>query len=468
MIKKNDVLTEYVVDIGSNGEGIVKKDGLVIFLPFALIGEKVTFKVLKVNSKIAYGKLLEVISPSQERVNAICPVFTKCGGCSVQHLNYDSQLKFKKDNVVNCFNKIAGLKVGVDQCVCSDNQFRYRNKLQLPVSFNGERTIIGFYAENSHRVVEIKDCPINKEYTKTIIEIFNNFILENSFKGYSEITNSGDIREITVKEISGNLIITVVWIRQQEKGIKGLINALKLAFGDNFSLFYNENNKNTNVIYGEKFFLKHGLSEYTATRLGIKYSSGVLSFMQVNDNVCDKLYSYVVEQVKGFAPDTVIDAYSGAGLMTALLSKTAKKAIGIEIVKEATACADLLAKNNGLQDKMFNLTGACEDLIPSVINKEKEMGNKVAIVLDPPRKGCDVNVINAILKSDIDKIVYVSCMPSTLARDVGLLLGSLKQVDGKIEKVDNYIPKYSINSIKTFDMFPQTKHVETVVVLEKN
>ncbi len=467
MIKKNDVLTEYVVDIGANGEGIVKKDGLVIFIPFALKGELCSFKILKVTSKVCYAKLLNVLEPSKDRVSPVCPVFTKCGGCSIQHLNYASQLEIKKQNVINCFKKIAGLDLEVTNVISSDFPLRYRNKLQLPVSFDGEKTVIGFYAENSHRVVEIADCPINKEYTKDIISIFNNFIAENNFKGYFEREKKGDIREITVKEISGILIITVVWLKLSNKGLNGLINSLEKAFGDNFSLFYNVNDKNTNVIYGDKFYLMHGNGEVLGEKLGIKISSGVLSFSQVNDNVCDKLYTFVTDEIKSFNPDTVVDAYSGAGLMTAMLSRVSKKAIGIEIVKEATLSANSLKDRNNLSDKMININGACEEVLPDLVKKEFDSGSKIAVVLDPPRKGCDVKVLNAIKKCKIDKIVYVSCLPSSLARDVGILVGSLKMSHGEIVKDLSFSPEYSIDKICLFDMFPQTKHVETLVVLQR-
>ena len=201
--------------------------------------------------------------------------------------------------------------------------------------------------------------------------------------------------------------------------------------------------------------------------LGIKYKIGVQSFMQVNDCVCSKLYATVKQLVNANENTTVSDASSGAGLMTALLAKEAKKAIGVEIIKEAVECADDLALINKLEDKITNHNGKCEDLLPTIIAGEKAENADVCVVLDPPRKGCDIKVINAILKSDIDKIVYVSCMPSTLARDVGLLIGTLEEVDGQIKRAESPKNMYKLTYVRPFDMFAQTKHVETVVCLEK-
>lgn len=467
MIKKNDEIIDNIIDVGANGEGIVKRDEYVIFVPFALVGEKVRFKVLKVSKNIVFAKLLEVIEPSKNRVKPKCPVFSKCGGCHLQHVDYSWQLKIKENNVINCFNKIAGIKIDGIQTVGSDLQYRYRNKLQLPIVFNGEKNFIGFYAENSHRVVEIIDCYINKSMTKELITVIKEFLTKFNLKGYVDSTGQGNVREITVKEIGNKFIITLVWVKISPIGESWLVNALKEIFGENFSLYYNENPKQTNVIYGERFKLIYGAPEYQSDKLGIKFTSSVLSFMQVNANICDYLYKEVCENVSKFSPDTVIDAYSGAGLMTALLSRHAKKAIGIEIIKEATECADALAKANGLSDKMQNITAPCEQVLPGIVNKEKNANKKVAVVLDPPRKGCDIKVLNAIKESKIEKIVYVSCLPSSLARDVGILVGSLYYEKNQILKRKNYVPEYEIESIKCFDMFPQTKHVETLVVLQR-
>ena len=466
-MEKNEERVGVVAGLGANGEGIIKQDGTIVFVPFTLVGEKIKFKVLKVTSKCAYGKVLEVLTPAEMRVRPDCSVFGKCGGCQLQHVKYINQLKIKEDAVCLSFRKVANLNVEVKPVVKGDNCFRYRNKLQLPVVDSPKGTLIGFYAENSHRVVPIDDCLINAPWTESIIKAFKQFVEEFGVRGYDEQTNSGELREITVKEIKGNLIITAVVFDEKLRGLDRLVDILKDQVKYKFSLYLNVNNKQTNVIYGEKFIHVCGPKEFSGDMLGIKYKNGVQSFMQVNNSVCSKLYSMVRDTVNADEQTVVIDAYSGAGLMTALVSKNAKKAIGIEIVPEAVECANALAKQNGLEDKITNYLGKCEDLLPTIIERERKENAKICVVLDPPRKGCDVKVIDAIIKSGADKVVYVSCKPSTLARDVGLLVGSLAVINGEVKRVEDYKPRYNIEFVRPFDMFAQTKHIETLVCLTK-
>ncbi len=466
-MEKNEERVGLVVGLGSNGEGILKDDGTVVFVPYTLVGEKIRYKVLKVTSKCAYGKVLEILTPAEIRVRVKCPVFTKCGGCQLQHVKYVNQLKIKEDTIATCFKKIANLDVKVKPTIKGDDCFRYRNKLQLPVRDSQKGALIGFYAENSHRVVPIDDCLINAPWTANVISAFKEYIETFNIQGYNEQTEKGDLREITVKEVKGNLIITAVVLNENIRGIKELVEILKKYLRYSFSLYINVNVKNTNVIYGDKFIHKYGPANYSADMLGIKYKIGVQSFMQVNSSVCSKMYTTVRDLINADENTVVIDAYSGAGLMTALLAKNAKKAIGVEIVDEAVKLADELAVQNGLNNKIKNYCGKCEDLLPSIIKEEKSNGNKICVVLDPPRKGCDISVIQALLASEIDKIVYVSCKPSTLARDIGLLVGTLEYANGEIKRPEEINERYSIDFVKPFDMFAQTKHVETVVCLNK-
>lgn len=466
-MEKNQELVGTVVGIGANGEGLIKQDGYIVFVPFALMGEKIKYKVLKTKSKFAYGKVIEVLTPSEVRVRPKCPVFSKCGGCQLQHVKYQTQLSIKEEGIKNTLKKVANIDADVLPTVRGDDEFRYRNKLQLPVSFSANGTNIGFFAENSHRVVPINDCYINACWTKDIIDCFKQYIKEFNLFGYDEIKNTGDIREITVKEIKGNLIITAVVLKENIKGVDRLLEILKDKIKMPFSLYLNVNDKATNVVFGEKFKLIYGKPDYSSEMLGIKYKIGVQSFMQVNTSVCTKLYSAVKTLVNADENTIVIDAYSGAGLMTAILAENAKKAIGVEIIKEAVDCANDLAVANKLEGKITNYLGKCEDIVPNIIEKEKKEGANVCLVLDPPRKGCDIKVINSIINSDIEKIVYVSCKPSTLARDLGLLIGTLEVIDGQVVKAQNPKLRYEITFIRPFDMFAQTKHVETLVVLQR-
>ena len=463
---KNDVREGMVVAMGMNGEGVLKDERKTIFVPFSITGEKIRYKILKDSESIAYGKVLEVYTPAEERIRPRCPVFGKCGGCQLQHVKYAAQLKIKEDNIVNCFRKIAFLDVKVKPTVRGDDEFGYRNKLQLPVSVDNQgNTIIGFYAENSHRVVPITDCPINAVWTKNVIDAFTEYFTLTNLKGYDETSRSGEIREIAVKEAKGKLIITLVSTIDKLPDLESLLEILHNKVKYTFSLYLNVNRAHNNVIYGEKFIHLYGSKDYSADMLGIKYRVGVQSFMQVNDCVCAKLYSAVSMLSNSDENTVIIDAYSGAGLMTALLAKNAKKAIGIEVVPEAVRLANALAFQNGLAEKITNYQGKCEEILPDIIDKEKQNGNKTVIVLDPPRKGCELSVIKAVKESNADKIIYVSCKPSTLARDVGLIVGTLCVSGQEIKKSDTVSSDYVVESIRPFDMFAQTKHIETICVL---
>ena len=246
-----------------------------------------------------------------------------------------------------------------------------------------------------------------------------------------------------------------------------LLSILNEKVKYSFSLYLNINSSHSNVIYGEKFIHIYGSKDFAADMLGIKYRVGVQSFMQVNDCVCAKLYSTVCALADIDENTTVIDAYSGAGLMTALLAKRAEKAIGIEIVPEAVRLANQLATQNGLEEKIINYQGKCEEILPDIIERERQNGNKTVIVLDPPRKGCDIKVIKAVKESKADKIIYVSCKPSTLARDVGLVIGTLSHNGSEIVKSENPCGDYVIDSVRPFDMFAQTKHIETICALKR-
>ncbi len=466
-MKKNDVITQVITNIGSNSEGIVKIDGIVCFIPFALVGEKVTFKVLKVNKNIAFCKLIEVITPSEDRVRALCKYYTKCGGCQLQHVKQRVEHKIKTNIIKDCFKKIANLDVEVNPFVKGDTEFYYRNKIQLPIrEINGENKI-GFYYENSHRIVEIDECVIQKPFATKIIKAFKEFVEISNISCYNDTTNTGLLKHVVAREVNGNLLIIVVINGKELLFCNLLIDILKKYFTE-FSLIINENTLNNNVILGDKFKVVYGIGFYYDEFNGIKYPVFPESFMQVNDSVKSKLYNGVLKLLDLNENTVVIDAYSGAGVMTATFAKVAKKAIGIEIVPEAVKAANELKKLNGLSGKMQNICAPCEDVLPEIVCNEKQRNANVSVVLDPPRKGCDYKVLSAILKAKPDKIIYVACSPQSLARDVGILVGSLKWINGELKKVEEYTQNYNIESITPYNMFSKTKHVETVVCLTKN
>ena len=465
-MRKNDELIGNVSAIGSNMEGIVRIDEFICFVPYALLGEKIKFKVLKTTKNIAFCKLIEVLTPAEERVRPLCPIFTKCGGCGLQHLRYKEQLKLKTNLVGDCLRKIAGLEVNVLPCVKSEYEYEYRNKLQLPIRcVNGENKI-GFFAENSHRIVETDNCYIQQPWVKDIIKIVKDFISKTGVSCYDESSLSGLLRHVVVRSVDNALIIVVVINGKTLPNAEVLISMILKKF-IKFSLYVNSNTSTSNVIMGETSTLLYGDGVYETEEFSVKYPVTPHSFIQVNSGVKHKLYQEVIKLVGANENSTVIDAYSGAGLMTAMLSKNAKRAIGIEIVKEAVEASNALAKRNGLADKITNYCAPCEEKLPEIIKDLKGGGEEVAVVLDPPRKGCDRRVLEALLDAQPDKIVYVSCSPQTLSRDLGILLNTLVYEGNELKR--NLTPNglYKITKIQPYDMFPQTKHVETIVCLTK-
>ena len=465
-MKKNDVLTAEITAIGSNCEGIAKVDGIVCFIPFSLLGEKVEFKVLKVNKNIAFCKLLDVLTPSEDRVRPLCKFYTKCGGCQLQHVRQKAEFKIKSNIIKDCFKKIAGLEVEVNPIVKSENEYGYRNKMQLPVRNINSVNQIGLYYENSHRIVEIDECVIQKPIFNDVIKAFKLFIAETQISCYNDESNAGLLKHVVVRDVKGKLLIIVV-INGKELPFKDRLIDILNGYFEEYSLILNENTKNNNVILGNKFTVIYGQGYYYDEFLGIKYPVFPESFMQVNDSVKERLYVDVIKKLELNENSVVIDAYSGAGIMTAMMAKTAKKAIGIEVIPEAVKAGDELAVLNKLSDKMTNICALCEEVLPDVIAKEKAGNGSISVVLDPPRKGCDDKVLSAIIKAMPDKIVYVACSPQSLARDVGILTGSLAWTNGELKRVENFLPRYEIESVTPYDMFPKTKHVETLVALKR-
>ena len=476
MIEKNTIITAVTSAIGSNGEGIVRHEGITFFVPACLPGEKVRFRVLKVKDNIGYGKVEEILTPAEERVREKCPVFLRCGGCKLQHMDYGLQLEFKRNIVKDCLRKIGGLNVEVKPTVKSDLPYAYRNKLQLPVGVDKEgNTVIGFYAERSHRIVPTDSCAIHPEWADRLIAALKRYCAECNVKGYDEEKKTGLLRHIVAREIGGKYLLTLVAIKKNLPSLDYLIGLLSGVFSV-FSLYVNVNDKDTNVIFGKEFHLVHGSPVYEASEQGIRYEAGPQTFLQVNENVRDKLYNAALKTVIESGDEVVIDAYSGGGLLTAMLAKRAKRVYGIELEPEAVACADSLKAKNGLEN-MTNICGYVEEKLAGVM--ERERGEKVRLILDPPRAGIHRSVLKALLESGIETLTIISCNPSTLARDLGILTGRLVEKEGSTgELVKNpayegladdetlsgyYRPIF----VQPYDMFPQTKHVESLVCLRR-
>lgn len=440
-VQKNQTLQLNIEGVGMNGEGVARADGEVIFVKNALPGENCLAKIVCVKKNYCYAIATERTSaPSDVRTQPVCPNFGRCGGCTLQHVDYDYQLLLKKQSVQAAFKK-TGSDAVVSDTVPSDKILRYRNKMSLPVGVRGGRTIVGLYAVNSHRIVETDDCMLQPEWNTDVIAVFKRFIEESGLKGYDEESGTGEVRHLVVRETAGKLTIVVVAVKKIE--LSAFASLLKKRFGD-FLLYLNVNKKKNNVILGDEWTLVYGETAALETD-GLKIFVHPAGFFQVNDYIRSQIYEKVRSVVRSAAARTVIDAYSGAGIMTAMLAAVADEAIGIEISREATASARKLIADNGIKN-MRALCGDVKDVLPTL--KDKAQG--CLIVLDPPRSGCDGQVLASVLDFEPETLVYVSCNPSTLARDCRILS-----------------EKYDVSLLQPFDMFPMTDHVETVCVLSK-
>lgn len=452
MVIKNE---EYILDIvsqGYEGEGVAKIDSYPIFIEGALKGEKVKVKIVKVNKNFAYGKLLEVIEKSEGRVEPKCKYFKKCGGCKLQHMNYETQLDFKWERVKDCIKKIGGLSEDLVEYPIGmeENPYKYRNKVQLPIGMDKSKPVLGFYAPRSHDIIDIEECLIQEEDANKISKITREWIEEfNIMPAFvdGKFNKKGLLRHVMIRKgfKTGEVMVVIVATRKDLKHIDELIKKLEFHVEGLKSVVLCVNAKDTNVILTPECYTLWG-EDYIQDYIGdFKFNISPLSFFQVNPMQTEVLYNKVLEYAELTGKETVFDAYCGTGSITLFLSQKAKKVYGVEIVEPAIINARENAKMNNVSNTEF-FVGKSEEVIPKLI---KEGIKADVIVVDPPRKGCDIKLLKAIGETKPERVVYVSCDPSTLARDLKIL----DELGYKTEKV------------QPVDMFPQTAHIENVAKL---
>lgn len=452
MVIKNE---EYILDIvsqGYEGEGVAKIDSYPIFIEGALKGEKVKVKIVKVNKNFAYGKLLEVIEKSEGRVEPKCKYFKKCGGCKLQHMNYETQLDFKWERVKDCIKKIGGLSEDLVEYPIGmeENPYKYRNKVQLPIGMDKSKPVLGFYAPRSHDIIDIEECLIQEEDANKISKITREWIEEfNIMPAFvdGKFNKKGFLRHVMIRKgfKTGEVMIVIVATRKDLKHIDELIKKLEFHVEGLKSVVLCVNAKDTNVILTPECYTLWG-EDYIQDYIGdFKFNISPLSFFQVNPMQTEVLYNKALEYAELTGKETVFDAYCGTGSITLFLSQKAKKVYGVEIVEPAIINARENAKMNNVSNTEF-FVGKSEEVIPKLI---KEGVKADVIVVDPPRKGCDIKLLKAIGETKPERVVYVSCDPSTLARDLKIL----DELGYKTEKV------------QPVDMFPQTAHIENIAKL---
>lgn len=446
---------EYILNIsgmGYEGEGVGKIDNFTIFVPNALLNEKVKVKIIKVNKNFAFGKLMEIIEKSAERVEPVCSIYKRCGGCQLQHYSYNEQLKFKKERVKDCIERIG--KIGVSDINFHDtigmnNPYRYRNKVQLPVGKKDEDVTIGFYAARSHEIIHMDTCNIQDETADEVVRLVKAWIEECNIETYNEEKHSGLIRHIMVRKAfkTNETMVVIVTKDLKIPHADKLVKVITENIQGIKSIIQNVNDKKTNVILGQYCKTLWGDSNISDYIGEFKFNISPLSFFQVNPVQTEVLYSKALEYANLTGDETVFDAYCGTGTISLFLSQKAKMVYGVEIIPEAIENAIENAKQNNVNNVEF-IVGQSERVIPELIEK----GIKAdVVVVDPPRKGCESILLEAIAKMGPERVVYVSCDPGTLARDLKIMdeLG------------------YKTVEIQPVDMFPQTAHVECVALLVK-
>ena len=455
-IKKNNDYEIVIEDLTMSGEGVGRIDGYALFVKDTVPGDVVIAKAIKLKKNYGYGRLMKIITPSNDRVEAKCPVAKACGGCTFMAMSYEKQLEFKRKLIENNLTRIGGLKdIEIPPIIGMDSPYRYRNKAQFPVGTDKDGNIVmGFYAGRTHSIIPNEDCLIGADINAGILAAIKDFMLKNHIKPYDENSQTGLVRHILIRtgfttgEIMVCLVINGEKLPKSDELIKSLLN---LNFSDDrkiASIMTNTNTENTNVILGRKCSLLYG-REYIEDYIGdVKYQIGPLSFYQVNPIQTKKLYGLALEFAGLTGNETVWDLYCGIGTISLFLAQKARKVYGVEIVPEAIADAKNNARINGINNVEFYV-GKAEEVLPDKYEKENVYAE--VIVVDPPRKGCDETLLETMIKMSPERIVYVSCDSATLARDLKYLTER----------------GYEVKRVQGVDQFCHSGHVESVCLLSK-
>ena len=461
-MNKNDIVTVEITDIGVSGEGIGHVDGYTLFIKDAVIGDVVEAKVMKAKKNYGYARLMKVITPSEYRVEPKCAFARRCGGCQIQEMSYDRQLVFKDQKIRGNLERIGGftkdqIDTVMQPVVGMEHPFGYRNKAQFPFGTDKEgNPITGFYAGRTHDIIANTDCALGVEQNKEILEIILQYMRENKIKSYDEKTGKGLIRHALIrygfktKEIMVCLVVNGKKLPKAERLIEKLIQIEGMT-----SITISPNTRRDNVIMGDSYEILWGQGYITDYIGNVKYQISPLSFYQVNPVQTEKLYGLALEYADLKGDETVWDLYCGIGTISLFLAQKAKQVYGVEIVPQAIDDAKENAKINAIDNAEF-FVGKAEEVLPEYYAEyEREHNGETAhadvIVVDPPRKGCDETLLETIVKMQPEKVVYVSCDSATLARDLKYLCAN----------------GYEIRMCRGVDQFPQTVHVETVVLLSK-
>lgn len=449
-VRKNEIIEAEITAFSSDGSGICRVNGFTVFVAGGVLGDVLEIKIVKVNKSFGYGKILRIISPSEHRREPECEVYSKCGGCQLMHIDYDFQLKMKKQIVEDAIRRIGGFSdVRILDTVGMEYPFRYRNKMQFPVSENEKGEVVcGFFKERTHEVIPVGDCITGKAVCEKIIEAVKKYMKFAGVEPYNEKEHKGCVRNIFIRSVKGGTMVSIVVNHKKIPSPELLVKLLLEADRSITGIMLNINSEKTNLVLGKEFRVLYGSDTIKDSIGEFEFEISPASFYQINTKQTEILYKAAVDFADIKEEDTVFDLYCGTGTISMFMAKKAKKVIGVEIVEEAVVNARKNAEENGLCNLHFYAGDAGE-----VIKRLYDMGERAdVVVFDPPRKGADDVAIETILKMNPKRIVYVSCNPATLARDMK-----------KLYENGGYMPQ----RVLPVDMFCQTHHVEAVALLQQ-
>ena len=454
--QKNDELLLEIEDMGTEGEGIGRANGYALFVKDALVGDQVRVRVMKTRKHFGYARLLEIVKPSPFRVEPKCPVARQCGGCQLQHCSYEKQLQWKQEKIVNCLKRIGGFdmeQVTVEPIMGMESPYHYRNKSQYPVGYNKQgKLIAGFYAGRTHQIISSRNCEVGDPANQLIIDTVLDFMKDNSISAYIEKEHHGLVRHILIRvgKATGQIMVCLVINGKKLPKAELLVEHLRQVNPHITSICLNVNEAETNVILGEEIISLYG-NPYIEDRIGdLRYQISPLSFYQINPGQTKYLYETALEYADLQGTETVWDLYCGIGTISLFLSQKANQVYGVEIVPQAIEDA----RNNAALNHITNVdffVGAAEEVVPAKFRESGDALRADVVVLDPPRKGCEEKLLQTVIGMEPKKIVYVSCDPGTLARDLKYLGEN----------------GYELERVRGCDMFGMSYHVESVCLLHR-
>ena len=446
MLTKNQIYEAIVTDYTAEGQGVAHVEGCAVFLPNAVAGERVLLRIEKAQKTWAAGKIVEILEKSPHRVNRECPVAKLCGGCDFWHMDYEEETRLKAERVKTCLNRLAGERLTEMPILAAPDCHGYRNKAQYPVAAKKGRAYAGFFRAGTHDVVENRRCLILPEETDAVKDAVMDYVNQFRISVYDEATHKGLLRHIYVRRgaVSGQILVCLVCNGEKLPKVEALLSRLQKIPGFT-TLVLSVNTKKGNAVLGDKFVTLYGPGYIEDTLCGLNFRLSPRSFYQVNHHQAQRLYETAIALAGITKNDTVLDLYCGVGTITLAMASSAGKVIGVEVIPQAVEDAKDNAKRNGIENAEF----FCGDAGQAALELEKNGVRPDVVVVDPPRKGLNADTIEALHRMAPRRIVYVSCDPATLARDVAML----KQRG------------YALQSATAADLFPKCAHVETVVCL---